>query len=334
MPQQYTVLDAERASFLRDEHREFALAVLVGLSDKPKRLSSRYFYDAVGSRIFQEIMELDEYYPTKCEREILGTNAGEILAPLEGRSFNLIDLGSGDGAKTVILLEHLVNRDADVRYVPIDISIGAMETCVASVGEKLPGLEIAGLVSDYALGIEWLASQDSERCNLLLLLGSNLGNFNKPKARAFLRSLWNALHPDDYALVGFDLKKDIDLLLDAYNDSLGVTARFNLNILEKINRELGGNFDVEKFRHFGTYDVFSGAMESYLVSRARQSVYVEALHYTFEFQPWEPIHTEYSYKFLESDIDALASDTGYVIECCFYDGKRYFADALFRVEKS
>ena len=333
MPENYKVLDAASANALRDENRDFALDVLVGLSERPKHLSSRYFYDDEGSRLFQQIMALEEYYPTDCEREILQTHAESILAPFKGRAFNLVDLGAGDGAKTVILLEHLQKIGADVCYVPLDISEGAMKSCVASVAEKVPGIRINGLVSEYSHGIEWLATQDPARCNLVLFLGSNLGNFDKPNARAFLRRMWNSLRPGDYSLVGFDLKKEIDLLLHAYNDSQGVTAKFNLNVLTRINRELGGNFDLSKFRHFGTYDVYSGAMKSYLVSTEAQSVYVESLRYTFEFGPWEPIFTEYSYKYLPADVDDLASATGFAVVDRFPDERNYFVDALLKVEK-
>lgn len=333
MAAKYTVLDAATANSLRDENRDFALDVLVGLSEAPKSLSSRYFYDDEGSRLFQQIMELYEYYPTSCEREILETHAAEILAPFEGKPFNLVDLGAGDGAKTVVLLDELKRSGADVRYVPIDISEGAMKSCTEAVAKKVPGIEVAGVVSEYASGIEWLGTQDPDRSTLVLFLGSNLGNFDKPNARAFLRRMWNSLRPNDYVLVGFDLKKEIDMLLSAYNDNQGVTARFNLNVLTRINRELGGHFDIEKFRHFGTYDVYSGAMKSYLVSTEKQSVAVDSLRYTFEFEAWEPIFTEFSYKYLESDIEDLSTATGFAVADRFKDRRGYFVDALLKVEK-
>lgn len=331
--QAYQVLDRGEAASRQDALRDFALEVLVGLSERPKRLPSSYFYDDEGSRLFQQIMGLYEYYPTGCEREILERRGADILRCVEGRPCNIVDLGAGDGAKTIELLRVLDAQGADARYVPIDISEGAMRSCVTAVRAALPKMPVAGLVSDYVRGIEWLAEQEPERTNLLLFLGSNLGNFDKPNARAFLRRLWSALKPGDYALIGFDLKKDIEILLSAYNDSQGVTARFNLNLLERINRELGGDFDLDKWRHFGTYDVLSGAMKSYLVSREEQYVHVEALQNRFHFLPWEAVHTEYSYKYLESDIDDLAKATGYRVEQRFYDRRSYFVDALWRVEK-
>jgi dimethylhistidine N-methyltransferase len=333
MPAGYRLLDAETLADVRDPQRDFALDVLVGFSEYPKQLPSKHFYDAAGSAYFQQIMALDEYYLTACEREILERHRGAILSLAERGPINLVDLGAGDGAKTLLLLEHLRATGADFRYVPIDISEAAMQRLVADVERTLPGVEVRGLVSDYVTGLSWLGAQDTERRNLVLFLGSNIGNFDRPRARAFLRRLWIALRSGDCALVGFDLKKDIELLLRAYNDSRGITAMFNLNLLHRINRELGADFDPARFRHFGTYDVLSGAMKSYLVSLARQTVTIGALQQTFTFEPWEPIFTEYSYKYLDSDIEELAGATGFVIEAQFHDRRRYFVDSLWRVER-
>ena len=251
-----------------------------------------------------------------------------------GRTWiNLVDLGAGDGAKTLLLLRHLAATGTEFSYVPIDISEGAMSGLTAFVREQLPDVRVEGLVTDYAAGVRWLGAQGRGRQNLVLFLGSNIGNFGRAKARRFLRQLWSALNPDDYLLVGLDLKKDIDVLLDAYNDKQGVTARFNLNLLSRINRELGGKFDLSKLRHFSTYDVFTGAMESYLVSLEQQVIPIEALHTQFQFDAWEPVHTEYSYKYVDSDIVRLAGDAGFVIEESFYDPQRWFVDSLWRVEK-
>lgn len=313
--------------------QDLAVDVLVGLSETPKRLPSRLFYDAVGSRLFQEITELEAYYPTRKEFEIFTRHGDALLEPARNRPFNLIDLGAGDGRKTVVLLDRLMAMGADVRYVPIDISEDAMKGLVAKMAQRYPSLPIAGLVSEYFDGIRWL-SQTSGRRNLVLFLGSNVGNFNKAQARGFLRQLWNALSHNDLALIGFDLKKDIEVLLAAYNDPQGVTSRFNLNLLDRLNRELGADFDRSRFRHFGTYNVVSGAMESYLVSLDHQEVRIPALSATFEFDPWEPIHTEYSYKYLESDIDNLARFTGFDLLMRRFDEERWFCDALWQVRKS
>jgi uncharacterized SAM-dependent methyltransferase len=191
---------------------------------------------------------------------------------------------------------------------------------------------VEGVVADYADGLLW-HSRRRDRRNMVLLLGSNIGNFHRSEARAFLRRLWSYLAPDDLLLIGFDLKKDIDRMLLAYNDRQGVTAAFNLNLLSRINRELNGEFELQRFRHFATYNVFSGAMESYLVSLQEQTVRVEDLHQQFHFRPYEPIHTEYSYKFLVSDIESLAEDTGFSIEAQLFDERQWFVDSVWRVVK-
>lgn len=312
------------------EQAEFALEVLTGLSERPKRLSSRWFYDDEGSRLFQAIMALDEYYPTDCEREIFETHGDAIAATFAGQTLDVVDLGAGDGSKTALLLDALVRAGASIRYVPVDISEGAMATLHDAFQDRMPDLPIAGVVGDYVSALRWLATQD-QRQRLVLFLGSNIGNFDKPRARAFLRRIWTGLRPGDHALIGFDLKKDIELLLAAYNDREGVTGAFNLNLLRRINRELGGDFDLEKWRHYGTYNVFTGAMESYIVSLEQQRVGIDALRHDFTFEAWEPIHTEYSYKYLPEDVGSLADFTGFEVVARYHDARAWFCDALWRV---
>ena len=188
------------------------------------------------------------------------------------------------------------------------------------------------MVAEYFDGLKWLSNLNGQH-NVVLFLGSNIGNFSHSEARVFLHSLWNALNDGDRILIGFDLKKDVQQLLRAYNDSQGVTAKFNLNLLRRINRELGGNFDLSQFQYYSTYNVLSGAIESYLVSCRKQVVHIEALGQSFLFQAWEPVHTEYSYKFLESDIALLAEKTGFRIVKHLYDSRKCFADSLWQVSK-
>ncbi len=329
----YRILGEVDLALVATDRREFANEVLLGLSERPKYVSSRFFYDERGSELFRQIMDLEEYYPTNCEREIFETHGTSLAKRFEGRAVEVVDLGAGDGVKSFILLSDLLGTANSVCYRPIDISEGAMKTLVTSARSTLPSIALEGLVSDYADGLEWLAGQPSNAARLILFLGSNIGNFNAAQARAFLRRLWNSLRDGDYLLIGFDLKKDIDLFLNAYNDKQGVTAAFNLNLLSRINRELGGHFETSKFRHFGTYDVFSGAMKSYLVSREEQSVRIDDLSHTFHFKAWEPIHTEYSYKYLRSDVSSLAEATGFSIDVEWTDSKGWFVDSLWRVLK-
>ncbi|MBX3246845.1 MAG: L-histidine N(alpha)-methyltransferase [Myxococcales bacterium] len=330
----YTVLGPATLEALHDPRRDFAYDVLVGLSEKPKRLPSKYIYDDEGSQHFSRIMSLDEYYPTRCETEVLERYADEIVAPLLGGGpINLVDLGAGDGKKTMIVLDALRRAGADFTFVPIDISEGAMKELVARVRAQMPDVAIEGLVCEYTEGVHHLGREQRDRRNLVLFLGSNIGNFNRVQSRSFLLRLWSSLGEGDYALLGFDLKKDIEVLLAAYNDREGVTSAFNLGLLRRINRELGASFDLDRWRHYGTYNVFSGAMESYLVSLEPQVVEVEALEQRFAFDAWEPVHTEYSYKYLRSDVEALAHDTGFEVAGRFEDSRGWFLDALWRVKR-
>ncbi len=332
MAQTVRVLDPTDQQVKQDETAAFLLDVLVGLSSTRKYLPSKYLYDKEGSRLFDEITELEEYYPTNCEIDAMTINRDGIARLAKGEPFNLIEFGPGNGLKTSILIENFLDQKLDFKYFPIDISQKAIDDLLKHMGSTFPELELNALVTDYFTGINWLNNQ-YQRKNVVLFLGSNIGNFTHNSARFFMRNLWNCLNNGDMVLTGFDLKKDIELLLQAYNDSKGITAAFNVNILYRINRELGGQFDPAKFRHFGTYDVFSGAMESYLVSLEEQEVFIEEIGRSFTFHPWEPIHIEYSYKYLISDIDKIAHETGYEVLNHFFDSKRYFVDSMWRVKK-
>jgi uncharacterized SAM-dependent methyltransferase len=191
---------------------------------------------------------------------------------------------------------------------------------------------IQGLVAEYFQALSWLSNNATEQ-NMVMFLGSNIGNFNRPTSMRFLRNLWHSLNNDDLLLIGFDLKKDLDVLYNAYNDSKGVTKEFNFNVLDRINKELGGNFDRKNFQHQGLYNIQTGAMESYLVSMIDHDVEIKSLGKSFSFKSWEPIHMEYSYKYLASDIEYLATNTGFEIVENFTDSKGYFIDSLWKVVK-
>ncbi len=311
----------------------FALDILAGLSEPRRAIPSQYLYDDEGSRLFVEITRLPEYYLTACERDALAANTHRIARYVRNGPFNLVEFGPGDGHKTSILIDHFRTQRFDFCYVPIDISTSAIASLSPALQRDFPGLEVTPLVSEYFPGIRSL-SRKSRRRNLVLFLGSSIGNFTPAQARLFLRHLWLNLNHGDILLIGFDLMKDIDLLLHAYNDSEGVTAAFNLNLLARINRDLDGFFSLPQFRHYGTYNPAAGAMESYLISLTRQEVHVGALRRTFSFRAWEPVHTEFSHKYLESDIDALALDTAFVVREHLYDSKRWFVDSVWEVRKS
>jgi len=313
-------------------HSPLALDVLTGLSRTPKALPSKYFYDEEGSRLFRRIMEQPEYYLTGCEREILTWHREKILSWAGNDGFDVVELGAGDGTKTRVLLEHFLRRGVDFRYVPVDICEEAVEGCVARLTESLREVEISGLVSEYFDGLRWLSRLGGRR-NLVLFLGSNIGNFSSGEAVEFLHHLWNALNPDDLVLIGFDLLKDIEIIGRAYNDAAGVTAAFNRNLLLRINRELDADFDPEAFSFYSTFNLRTSAVESYLVSRRSQAVQVRALGQSFAFEQWEPLQTERSQKYRESDIHELAGRTGFEVLGVLKDSRGYFADALWRVRK-
>lgn len=333
MKQPIRIINYREVASNFNETDHFALDVLVGLSETFKKLPSKYLYDDDGSRLFNEITELPEYYLTNCEIETLERNRERIAKYVVDAPFNLVEFGPGSSRKPAILIEHFLERNLEFQYVPIDISHVAIDDTVKELTSVYPELSVRALVSDYFAGIRWL-NHRYDRKNLVLFMGSSIGNFTHAEARFFLRNLWNVLKNGDFVLIGFDLKKDIEMFLDAYNDPKGVTAQFNLNILRRINRELDGEFDPAKFRHFGTYDVFTGAMESYLVSLEQQEIFVEGIGRSFSFRPWEPIHTEYSYKYLESDIDMIARETGFVVKEHMYDSRKYFIDSVWEVRKS
>lgn len=312
---------------------QFAADVLAGLSDESKYLSSKYFYDEVGEQLFREITQLDEYYLTRCENEILETHGRDIARTVGGESFNLVELGPGDGTKTHILLKQLQDVGSELRYVPIDICESSIKQLIQSMSDFSPELMVEGLVAEYTDGVEWLANQGHQR-NFVIFLGSNIGNFDRSGVRRFLHRLWNALNDGDFILTGFDLKKDLQTMNDAYNDSRNVTAEFNLNLLKRINRELGGDFDTNQFEFRSGYDASSGAVESYLVSRKKQEVHVEALDRTFSFEAGETIHTEYSHKFSPSEVEQMANETGFEVVRQFTDSRGYFVDSLWTAKKS
>ena len=328
----YIVLDSLRSRNQASMRDQFAFDVLMGFSAEHKYLPSKYFYDDRGSRLFEAITDLEEYYPTACEFEILD-RAGPAIAEHCGEGeFDVVELGAGDGRKTKVLLSRLMEAGRRFTYIPVDISESAVADLCGSLEDSHPGLPAQGIVGEYFESIRYL-EQVSARRKLALFLGSNIGNFDFKSALRFLRTIWKSLSDGDLLLVGFDLKKDINVMLRAYNDTRGVTRDFNLNVLTRINAELGGQFDLEGFSHYGLYNPTRGAMESYLISLREQQVYIGEIEKTFVFKAFEPIHLEYSYKYLVSDIEQLAADTGFEVAAHWQDSRGWFADSLWRVRK-
>ena len=309
----------------------FAKDVLKGLTSIPKSLSSKYFYDDEGTRLFIEIMQLPEYYLTAAEMDIFTNQTEGIFNAFSDgiREFDLIELGAGDGTKTAVLIEHFLNRGADLTYSPIDISKEACDALSAKFNAMFPGLSIHPHVGDYFRILQNLQNVSGRR-KILLFLGSNIGNFSRVQTIDFFKQLRAVMNRNDLLFVGFDLQKDPHVIRKAYDDSTGVTAAFNLNLLTRINRELGGNFDLNKFSHYASYRPIECAARSYLFSHEKQSIYIEALNRSFQFEPWEAIFTEISQKYSLSMIETLASESGFEISKNFFDSKNYYCDSLWR----
>ena len=314
---------------LQAQTAELAQHVADGLQREPKALSSKYFYDDAGSRLFQQIMELPEYYPTRAEFAIFrehGPALAAALSPAGGGAFSLIELGAGDGLKTKLLLRELLRTGPAFTYAPVDISAGAMTGLVAALAQELPALHVAPVVADYATALAQLRTRPGSKA--VLFLGSNIGNFGPQERLDFLRQLAAPLAPADRLLIGFDLQKDPRRIRAAYDDSQGITAAFNLNLLTRLNRELGANFDLAHWQHYTDYSPLNGAVRSFLVSTRAQQVCFDALDETFDFAAWEVIHTENSYKFTLPQIEALAAEAGLRVVTYFTDSATDFADVV------
>ncbi len=316
----------------RSQSLLFYTEVLEGLVSRPKYLPSKYFYDKAGDRIFQEIMNCEEYYPFGCELEIFQRNmplmAASMMGP--GTAFDLIELGAGDCTKSIFLLQHLVGKGADFTFMPIDISSNSISNLQTRLPVVIPGLKIKGLAGEYFSMLE-TASELINKRKVVLFLGSNLGNMTPAESGQFCRELRKHLLPGDMALIGLDLKKSPSVILAAYNDKSGITKRFNLNLLQRINRELDADFDLGKFDHFPIYDPRTGACKSYLISTADQEV---TLRFnggvkTIGFAKDEEVFMEISQKFTLDQVEYLAGQTSFKPLHRFFDSRGWFLDTLW-----
>ena len=312
------------------EKEAFATEVKSGLMSFPKTLPSKYFYDKKGDALFQTIMNLEEYYLTRSEHEIFKTQKQEILNQFRKRDsqFKLIELGAGDGLKTKVLLSHFVQMGVDFSYAPIDISGNALSQLSQDLSTNMPLLDFDVIQGDYFEALERL-NKNHDCKEIVLFLGSNIGNFNNDEALKFLIALSHNLSIGDGLLVGFDLMKDPVKILNAYNDKEGVTRDFNKNLLTRINNELGGNFDLNAFRHVPTYDPVTGETKSHLVSTIDQRVFIEALDEEFHFNAWEAIHTEISQKYSYKMIQEFAINSGFELIKNFTDSQENYVNSYW-----
>lgn len=309
----------------------FEKEVYEGLTAFPKRLSSKWFYDKKGDKLFQKIMELPEYYLTSCEYNIIKKHQEEIAKLFdEPQGFDLVELGAGDGKKTKILLEKFYEERLDFTYRPIDISASVLEELEESIQEKWPQLDIQTEQGMYFDVLKKLGNRDTARKMVIMVLGSNIGNLTHPQAIDFLVNIRKSMQPEDLLFMGLDQKKDPQQILNAYNDTQEITAEFNKNILRRINTELGSNFNTEAFKHWPVYDPETGTAKSFLVSTTQQKVTLKKLNIEVNFAPWESIHTEISQKYDDDVVQWLAQEAGLEITAQFSDTRKQFTDYAFK----
>src|SRR5215472_269059 len=309
---------------------QMASAVSEGLLSRPKWLPSWLFYDAAGSQLFNQITELPEYYLTRTERAIFSQYSDEIIGlAAEGDALRIIELGAGSADKTRLLLNAAVDRQDTVIYEPVDVSSSALEEAQERIEREIPGVIVTPRVEDYCNGLELDAAGMGER-RLVLYIGSSIGNFEPEEAQRLLRNVRAALAPGDALLLGVDLAKDEATLLAAYDDAAGVTADFNMNLLVRLNRELGADFDLASFAHRAVWNPAHSRIEMHLVSRRRQRVKIAALDLKIDFAQGETIHTENSYKYRSGQPQELLRDAGFTPEASWMDDQRRFAVCLAR----
>ena len=303
-----------------------------GLSCRPKSLPPWLFYDEEGSRLFEQITELPEYYLTRTERSIFLDNAQQILAQAaEGHRLRITELGAGSAAKTDILLLAALQRQSSLIYEPVDVSASALEEARERIENEIPEVHVLPRVMDYTNGFELRPTGERER-RLVLYIGSSIGNFEPEESLALLRRVRARLRSGDSILLGIDLAKDEAVLLPAYNDAQGVTAAFNRNVLARMNRDLGADFDLRSFSHRAIWNPAASRIEMHLESRIAQSVRIDALDLAVDFAPGETIHTENSYKYSMDQALELLAQAGFASVDRWTDPKEWFAVLLGRRE--
>ena len=300
----------------------FADEIRKTLLASEKSISPKFFYDENGSKIFDQICSLPEYYPYNSETEILKTVEKRLL-PYISDEFHLVELGSGSSVKTRILIDILLKSQTNLQYFPIDIS-EILDQSAKNLCSDYPNLTITGVVDTFENGLDFIEHYDN-KSNLITFLGSSFGNFNQGDGLKFLKKINNLMKPDDLFLIGLDLKKDPKILHDAYNDTQNITAKFNLNILKRINEELGGDFLLHNFEHHAIYDEQKSRIEMYLRSLSNQTVKIPKADLSISLYKDELIHTENSHKFSISQIELLLRDSNFKKLEIWFDSRKYFA---------
>lgn len=312
----------------RDSLDQFADDTRRGLTSTPKTLLPHYFYDDLGSILFAAICEIPEYYLTRAETEILNDHYSDIAARM-GNPSRLIELGSGGARKTRILIRALFERAPRLEFVPVDVDAGVLTQSSGELLTEFPALTIHAICGDFRDPQETLSRLDATSgSTTVLFLGSSIGNLDLEEAESMLLSLRAALRPGDSLFLGADRRKSAAILEPAYDDALGVTAAFNRNLLVRMNRELGANFDLHNFAHRALFNSERSRIEMHLVSSLRQTVRIDALDLEIEFREGETIHTENSYKYDDDTLAMLAARAGFRLEARWLDSNAWFTDIL------
>jgi dimethylhistidine N-methyltransferase len=311
---------------------QFKKDVLEGLNKENKTLPSKYFYDSKGDKLFQQIMAMPEYYLTKSEMEIFDMKAPEIISSFEidrTKKIELIELGAGDGTKTIKLLTQLIQENYQVEYIPIDISQNALDGLNQMLSVKLPELKVTPMQGTYFNVLNNLKDRDTPK--IILFLGSNLGNLTDDEASDFLSKLGDVMQSKDKLLLGLDKIKSNEIVLPAYNDKTGITREFNLNLLDRINRDLNANFNRNQFEHLAYYEESEGIAKSYLVSKKEQKVEIGELNLNVMFKENERISTEISRKYSEEVLKDILLHTNFEINRILMDSKKYFMNVILSI---
>jgi len=310
---------------IKKTQKTFAQELSYSFSQKQKSINPKFFYDEKGSNLFKKICTLPEYYISRTEVALLRQLEEKLPHYLNG-NFRLVELGSGSSTKTRILIDILEKSQKHIEYFPIDISDILRESC-KELQNDYKDLCITGIIDDYEPALELVKNYDDKN-NLIMFLGSSFGNYDPSTGLRFLQKINSSMKSNDLFLLGLDLTKDETVLEKAYNDSQGITAQFNLNVLSRINSELGANFDINKFAHYAVYNKNQNRIEMYLRSLEKQTVNISRADLVFEIENDELIHTENSFKFTISQIKEMSATSNFQIQEIWCDEKKYFGLVL------
>jgi len=318
----------DRVSYFKSDNsskENFSSDIINGLKQKQKILHPKYFYNDIGSKLFEQICKLDEYYLTRSEIEILESFHEELSMHLVNE-YNLVELGSGSSYKTKFILDILHRKQNNVEYFPIDIS-NILKHSIGYLSTDYDKLKIIGIIDTYEHGLRFVKQYQNKK-NLVMFLGSSFGNFMPDEGKIFLKNISESMKSGDLFLIGLDLKKDAQILEDAYNDPNGVTGKFNLNILSRINTELDANFDLGKFEHDSIFNEHEGKIEMHLRSLTDQKITISKTNDEIYISEGESIITENSYKFTELEIKSMISNSGLEISQIWYDKRNFYSLVL------